>query len=128
TEEEVYAFIHEDLDFAIEHLPKALYAGHAVKGSAQGIKARVYLTQENWSAARSLLEEIISDNIFALADSYEDLFTTSGQAKASVSREIMFSTQYLAPNSVHRLRPGAAGMDIELGWSALMQPYQNLVD
>ena len=128
SEQEVYDFIHEDLDYAIEHLPKALFDGHAVKGSAQGIKARVYLTQQNWSAARTILEEIISDNIFALADSYEDLFTTSGQAKASVSREIMFATQYLAPNSVHRLRPGAAGMDIELGWFALMQPYQNLVD
>jgi hypothetical protein len=128
SEEDVYAFIHEDLDFAIEHLQAGLYAGHAVKGTAQGIKARVYMAQQNWQAARTLLEEIISDNIFSLADSYEDLFTTDGQAKASVNREIMFATQYLAPNSVHRLRPGAGGLDIELGWFALMQPYKNLVD
>lgn len=128
SEEEVYAFIHEDLDFAIEHLPTGLYHGHAVKGSAQGIKARVYMTQQNWPGARQLLEEIIVDNTFSLADNYEDLFTTDGQAKASVSREIMFATQYLAPNSVHRLRPGAGGLDIELGWFALMQPYKNLVD
>ncbi|RZF59849.1 RagB/SusD family nutrient uptake outer membrane protein [Sphingobacterium corticibacterium] len=128
SEEEVYAFIHEDLDFAIEHLPTGLYHGHAVKGSAQGIKARVYMMQQNWPGARQLLEEIIVDNTFSLADNYEDLFTTDGQAKASVSREIMFATQYLAPNSVHRLRPGAGGLDIELGWFALMQPYKNLVD
>ncbi|TYR38031.1 RagB/SusD family nutrient uptake outer membrane protein [Sphingobacterium phlebotomi] len=128
SEEEVYAFIHEDLDFAIEHLPKAAYSGHAVKGSAQGIKARVYMTQQNWSVARMILEEIITDNIFALADSYDDLFTTTGQGKASVNREIMFATQYLSPNSVHRLTPGAGGLDIELGWYALMQPYKNLVD
>src|SRR5690606_3725686 len=112
----------------IAHLPASLYAGHAVKGTAQGIKARVYMARQNWQAARTLLEEIISDNIFSLSDSYEDLFTTDGQAKASVSREIMFATQYLAPNSVHRLRPGAGGLDIELGWFALMQPYKNLVD
>lgn len=128
SEEDVYAFIHEDLDFAIAHLPAGLYKGHAVKGSAQGIKARVYATQQNWAAARLVLESIIADNDFALADSYEDLFTTSGQKKASVNREIMFATQYLAPNSVHRLRPGAGGLDIELGWFALMQPYKNLVD
>ncbi|MBD1424654.1 RagB/SusD family nutrient uptake outer membrane protein [Sphingobacterium arenae] len=128
SEEEVYAFIHEDLDFAIEHLSATAYTGHAVKGSAQGIKARVYMTQQNWSAARTLLAEIISDNTFALADNYEDLFTTTGQAKASVNREIIFATQYLAPNSVHRLTPGAGGLDIELGWYALMQPYKNLVD
>src|SRR5690606_21305448 len=69
SEEEVYAFIYEDLDFAIAHLPKAVYTGHAVKGSAQGIKARVYMTQQNWSAARTLLAEIIADNNFGLADS-----------------------------------------------------------
>jgi len=126
--EEVYTLIHEDLDFAIEHLPAGPYRGHAVKGSAQGIKARVYMTQQNWQAARTVLEEIISDNTFSLSDSYEDLFTTEGQAKASVNREIMFATQYLAPNSVHRLRPGAGGLDIELGWFALIQPYKNLVD
>src|SRR5690606_4909880 len=28
TEEEVYAFIHEDLDFAINHLPSEAYKGH----------------------------------------------------------------------------------------------------
>lgn len=128
SEEEVYAFIHEDLDFAIEHLPPSSYQGHVVRGSAQGIKARVYMTQQNLPAARTLLEEIISDNVFSLADNYEDLFTTTGQAKASVNREIMFATQYLGPNSVHRLRPGAGGLDIELGWFALMQPYKNLVD
>lgn len=126
SEEEVYAFIHEDLDFAIEHLPSELYKGHAVKGSAQGIKARVYMTQQNWSAARILLEEIISDNTFSLANSYDDLFTSDGQIKSSVSREIMFATQYLAPNSVHRR--GTGGLDMELGWFALIQPYRNLVD
>lgn len=128
SEEEVYAFIHEDLDFAISHLQSTAYKGHAVKGSAQGIKARVYMTQQKWPEARTLLGNIIADNVFSLADNYGDLFTTDGQAKASVNREIMFATQYLAPNSVHRLRPGAGGLDIELGWFALIQPYKNLVD
>src|SRR5690606_28082030 len=39
SQEEVYAFIEEDLDFAIQYLPNTKYNGHAVKGSAQGIKA-----------------------------------------------------------------------------------------
>ncbi len=125
---EVYTFIEEDLDFAIANLPNEKYNGYAVKGSAQGIKVRVLLTQEKWAPAAQLAQQIINDDKFDLADNYAALFKTSGQASASVNREIMFSTQYLAPVNVHRTSPGAGGMDIELGLYSLMQPYKNLAD
>jgi len=130
TAEQVYDFIHEDLDFAIEHLPDTKYNGHAVKGSAMGIKARVLLTQERWNEAANLLQQIISNSggKFGLSDDYAALFTTAGQAQESVNREIMFSTQYLAPTNPQRTSPGSGGMDIELGWFSLLQPYQDLVD
>lgn len=128
TKEEVYAFIHEDLDYAIANLPDEKYTGHAVKGSAQGIKARVLLTQQNWAEAVTLLQQVISSGKFGLSNNYAAIFKTSGQNSAAVNTEIMFATQYLAPNNVQRVSPGAAGMDIELGWYSLMQPYKNLVD
>lgn len=127
SEQEVYDFIHEDLDFAIDHLNNAPYKGKAVKASALGIKARAYMVQEKWESARPLLEEIINSGLFGLSDNFEQLFTTEGQKKSNVVREILFATQYLAPNNVHRLKPGAGGLDIELGWFAMMQPYENLV-
>jgi len=65
---------------------------------------------------------------FALANNYAALFKTSGQALAVVNTEIMFSTQYLAPNNVQRTSPGAAGMNIELGWWSLLQPYPDLAN
>ncbi|MCA5004728.1 RagB/SusD family nutrient uptake outer membrane protein [Sphingobacterium bovistauri] len=126
--EEVYEFIYEDLDFAIQHLSNEKYNGHAVKASAQGIKARALMVQNKWTEAIPLLREIINDNKHGLADDYASIFTTNGQAKDNINKEILFSTCYLAPNNVHRLRPGAGGLDIELGWYALMQPYQNLVN
>jgi hypothetical protein len=128
TKEEVYAFIHEDLDFAIANLPDEKYNGHAVKGSAQGIKARVLVTEQKWSEAVTLLQQIMSSGKFGLSNNYAALFRTAGQATAAVNTEIMFSTQYLAPTNVQRLSPGNAGMDIELGWWSLMQPYKDLAD
>ncbi len=125
TAEEVYAFIHEDLDFAIANLPDERYTGNAVKASAQGIKARVLLTQNRFAEAIPVLQQIINSGKFGLANNYAALFRTAGQANAEVNREIMFSTQYLAPNNVHRSN---SGMDIELGWWSLMQPYQDLAD
>jgi starch-binding outer membrane protein, SusD/RagB family len=128
--EEVYAFIQEDLDFAIANLPDTKYNGHAVKGSAQALKGRVLITQQKWAEAVTVLQEIMNNAAgkFALASSYPLLFTTGGQSNAAVNIEIMFSTQYLAPSNFQRNSPGAGGMDIELGWYSLLQPYQDLVN
>jgi hypothetical protein len=128
TKEQVYAFIQQDLDFAIANLPNEKYNGHAVKGSAQGIKARILLTQQKFAEAVPVLREIMADNKFTLSNNYAGLFLTSGQANAAVNSEIMFSTQYLAPTNPQRTSPGAGGMDIELGWFSLIQPYKDLAD
>lgn len=128
TKEQVYAFIEEDLDFAIANLPDEKYNGHAVKGSAQGLKGRVLLTEQKWADAVTVLQQVMTGGKFGLSNNYADLFRTAGQSKAAVNTEIMFSTQYLATTNPQRTSPGAAGMDIELGWYSLMQPYQNLVN
>ncbi len=128
TKEQVYAFIEEDLDFAIANLPDDKYNGHAVKGSALGLKGRVLLTEQKWSDALNVLQQVITGNKFALSNSYAALFKTAGQATAAVNTEIMFSVQYLATTNPQRTSPGAAGMDIELGWYSLMQPYQDLIN
>ena len=128
TKEQVYAFIEEDLDFAIANLPDEKYNGHAVKGSAQGIKARVLITEQKWADAVTILQQIMTAGKFSLSNNYAALFRTAGQTTAAVNTEIMFSTQYLAPTNPQRISPGAAGMDIELGWWSLMQPYQDLAN
>jgi SusD family. len=126
SKEEVYAFIEQDLDFAIANLPDDAYNGHAVKASAQGLKARVLITQEKFAEAIPLLQEVMGNTKFGLSNDYAALFKTSGQANAAVKKEILFATQYLAPNNIQR--SGQAGMDIELGWFSLIQPYKDLAD
>jgi hypothetical protein len=125
TKEDVYRLIEEDLDFAISKLPAIKYNGHAVKGSAQGLKARVLITQQKFDAAIPLLEAVMSSGNFGLSNNYASIFKTAGQSNAAVNTEILFSTQYLAPNNIQRANNG---MDIELGWFSLIQPYRNLVD
>lgn len=120
SKEEVLEFIHNDLDFAIANLPNEMYEGHAVKASAQALKARVYLFQENWSKVVELTASIMQDNKFSIAPAYENLFNTSTQIG---NPEIIFSTQFLSPNSYHG---DFAGTDVELGWFGSIGVYQNL--
>ncbi|RIH63991.1 RagB/SusD family nutrient uptake outer membrane protein [Mariniphaga sediminis] len=96
SQEEVYAFILEDLDFAIANLPDESYTGHAVKGSAQGIKARVLLTQEKWSDAANLLQQIMDSGNFSLYSDFPNIFLNAGQNDAN-NTEIMFSCNYITP-------------------------------
>ena len=126
--EDVLNFIHSDLDFAVSNLSDAPFAdGHAVKGSAMALKVRVLLYEQKWEEAATLAQEIISSGTFSLNDSYSGLFLTSGESNQLNNPEIIFSTQYLSPDSPHKPN-GVEGMDVEFGWYNCIQPYQNLVD
>lgn len=119
---EVLAYIHADLDEAISGLPEAEYAGHAVKGSARAIKARVLLYENKWAEAANLCLQIMNSGTFSLADDYLGLFLTPTQ---DGNPEIIFSTQYLAPTNPTAF---TESMDVQLGGYACIDPYQDLVD
>lgn len=122
SKEEVLAFIHSELDDVISDLPDAAYAGHAVRGSAQALKTRVYLFQQNWSEAAQLADQIMKGGKFQIYQGgYQNLFLTATQQN---NPEIMFSTKYLAPNNPQ----GGEGVLVEIGWYGAIAPYQNLVD
>ena len=119
---DVLAFVVEDLDYAISKLPATQYAGHAVKASAQMLKAKVRLYQQNWADAAALTGAIISSNTFSIYQGgYANLFLQTTQQG---NPEIIFSTKYLAPNNPQ----GGEGMLVEIGWYGGNQPYKNLVD
>ncbi|KAA0988795.1 RagB/SusD family nutrient uptake outer membrane protein [Dyadobacter aurulentus] len=119
---DVLAFIVEDLDDAISKLPATAYSGHAVKASAQMLKARVRLYQQNWADAVALTSDIMGTNTFSIFQGgYANLFL---QPTQQGNPEIIFSTKYLAPNNPQ----GNEGMLVEIGWYGGNQPYQNLVD
>jgi hypothetical protein len=119
TKEEVLQQIYTDLDFAIANLPDTPYSdGHAVKGSAQALKIRVLLYNQQWSEAAGIANQIIQGGKFSLFDNYRTLFLASGQTN---NPEIMFSVRYLSPDVT-------TDVDVRWAWNALVNPRQELVD
>jgi starch-binding outer membrane protein, SusD/RagB family len=120
TKAEVVAQVLDDLDIAIASLPNTDYSttGHAVKGSALALKARVLLHQEDWEAAASTANQVITDGNFSLYEDFKNLFLVYGQTD---NPEIIFSTRFLNPDNFNQ-------QDIRLEWHAILNPRQELAD
>ena len=88
---EVYAQIESDLKFAAENLPLTqAEAGRVTKGAAQSLLGKVYLFQEKFSDAASVLDEVINSGVYDLYDDYSTLFLREGENNI----ESVFEVQY----------------------------------
>jgi hypothetical protein len=121
TKDEVIKVVMDDLDFAIANLPNTAYNGHAVKGSAMALKAKVLLHNQKFSEAATLSADIIADGKFSLFNNYQTMFLASGQKD---NPEIIFSAQYLNPD--RNITPN--GPDVEYLWWGAINPRQEFVD
>jgi len=117
--------IINDLNYAITNLPDTAYAGHAVKGTAQGYLAKVYLAGQRWTEAAATAQAIMTANKFKLYTGnggYRGLFLKSGPQGGQLNnQEIMFSGRYSIPAEY-------SPADYLSTYSASFQPLQNLVD
>lgn len=83
--EKVWEFILEDLDNAIEYLPKSSSSYYYLcKDAAMALKARVQLYVGNKAEAASLAESIIASNKYSL-DSFDKIFRKKSNS------EVIFS-------------------------------------
>ncbi len=90
SEEEVYAQIESDLQFAIDNLDyTAPETGRATKGSAMALLGKAHLYQEEFDDAAEVLTELIDNGPYALAD-FETLFQQEGEN----NEESVFEVQY----------------------------------
>ena len=88
----VLAAITQDLQEASTLLPAKnsdYDFGRATSGAAQGLLAKVYLLTKNYSAAESLLSNIIGGSAYSLKADYGDVFYSEG------NDEIIFAIPYL---------------------------------
>lgn len=116
---QVYDFINEDLDYAIQYLNDGAYgSGHAVKASAQGLKARIALFRNDWNTVETMTKQVIASGKYKLSDSYEPIFIKREGQKNNP--EIIFSITYLNPDYRHN-----AEMEFYY-WSAL-SPTTDLI-
>lgn len=93
--DQIYAQIVEDFQEAVNVLDNT-YKGRASRAAAQGILAKVYLSQPspNYSGAEQLCEAIISSNEFRLLDNFWDVFYNE------LNDEIIFAIQYQFGNTL----------------------------
>ncbi|WP_299670391.1 RagB/SusD family nutrient uptake outer membrane protein [uncultured Polaribacter sp.] len=85
----VYEQIVEDLQEAVSTLDNS-YKARASRGAAQGLLAKVYLSQPspNASGAKSLCEAIIAEATFSLEGNFSDVFYNE------LNNEVMFVIRY----------------------------------
>ncbi len=127
---EVLNQVVSDLDFAIANLPGepfAQQAGHAVKSSAQALKARVLMyaaydesgnpDPATLTQARDLTMEVMNAG-YSLNPDFSNVFRDGTQEG---NEEIIFSIKFLAPDN-------ATPMDQWYGDWLVISPLQNLVD
>lgn len=93
--EQIYQQITLDLQEAIDNLDNS-YKSRASKAAAQGLLAKVYLTQgsPNYAGAQQLCEAIVSSGDFALQDTFPDVFYNE------LNDEILFAIQYDLGNTL----------------------------
>ena len=91
---QIYQQIESDLQEAISNLNNT-HKSRASKAAAQGLLAKVYLTQDsrNYAGAAQLCQDIINSGDFALQDNFYDVFYDE------LNDEIIFAVQYEAGNT-----------------------------
>lgn len=88
---EVYALIEKDLKYAVENLGyTAPQIGRATKGAAQALLGKVYLYQDKFSEAATVLEDVIQKGPYDLVSNYKDIFEPKGEN----GKESVFEVQY----------------------------------
>jgi len=93
SEAEIYTQIIADLQEAISVLDNSSKV-RASKAAAQGILAKVYLSQPspNYAAAQGLCEDIVNSGQFSLQNNYSDVFYDE------LNSEIIFAVAYQSGN------------------------------
>jgi starch-binding outer membrane protein, SusD/RagB family len=131
---DVYKLIIDDLKAAAASCPvRSKYAskdlGRITSGAAQGLLAKVYLTQKDYNNCIQQCEAVINTNEYALTSSYAEIFTQAGDQNAESMFEISaaaYPAGVAGPGaSPYNMVQGVRGVP-NLGWG-FNRPSDNLV-
>ena len=124
--------IEADLQYAIDNLPVTKIngeKGRTDKYAAEAFKAQAHMYQKEYSAAKTLLDDIISSGKFSLVSEFYYNFDMTHENNAESIFELQCATTATATNSVagsgcnfHQQGPASCG-----GWG-FYQPSQNLFE
>lgn len=90
---DIYKFIKQDLEYAVQNLPeRSVKKGYVTKYAAMGILAKVHLTLNEYTESAALTQQIIG-NQYTLIQDYGNLFSSP---ENNNSAESMFALQWKA--------------------------------
>lgn len=122
----VYAFIETDLNFAAANLPlnwDAKFVGRATRGAANGLLAKVYLTQKKWAQAFGAANAVISSGQYDLSTSYDRIFREEGENSKESVFEVQATASFAIPSNngvqyaqIQGIR-GSGAWDLGWGWN-----------
>jgi len=115
---EVYAAIEDDLKFGAQNLALTYTGaddGRATLNAAKSLLGKVYLTQQKWQDARTILAEVVSARRYSLLADPLAIFLETNKANA----EVIFAVKY-----------GVAGREGHAAWltSDVGQGSRTVVD
>ncbi|MGJ8592776.1 MAG: RagB/SusD family nutrient uptake outer membrane protein [Aquaticitalea sp.] len=74
SDDEIFALLNSDLNFAIENLEWTDTFGRVTKGTAKHVKAKVAMWQGNWEEAKNQAVSLINEGPHSLVASTADVF------------------------------------------------------
>jgi hypothetical protein len=138
---DVYKQIEADLTEAVSALPAIqVEKGRATKYAAQALLGKVYLYQNKFAEAATVLDEVINSNAFTLVPDFGSIFLASGENGSESVFEIQYSNNspyynwggynrgqgnYAVQQTGIRALSGSSDMPYAPGWSTNL-PTQNL--
>ncbi|WP_162415911.1 RagB/SusD family nutrient uptake outer membrane protein [Cyclobacterium roseum] len=131
SDDELWGKIAEDFNQAFDGLPEsAEEPGRPGKWAAKAYLAKIYLYQENWSAAEAAADEVISSGQYELMPNFREVFLPENDN----GQEIIFAVQHAindgSPNNYNgsigdRLMAPGGPFYPQYGF---LRPSQNLVN
>jgi starch-binding outer membrane protein, SusD/RagB family len=126
TPAQVYALIESDLQFAAANLPMSwgpTFVGRATSGAANGLLAKVYLTQKKWAPAMTAANAVITSGQYSLNPSYDRLFREEGENSSESVFEVQATASPAFPTDnglqyaqIQGVR-GPGNWDLGWGWN-----------
>lgn len=138
----VYAFIETDLQNAAASLPlswDARFVGRATRGAANGLLAKVYLTEKKWSEAMAAAGQVINSGQYSLASpgagsnlsSYDFEFREVGENSSESVFEVQATSTAQVPTTygiqyaqIQGVR-GSGAWDLGWGWNTPSVQLEN---
>lgn len=126
---QIYQFIENDLVFAAANLPlnwdPNVFPGRVTKGSANGLLAKVYLTQQKWALAMAAANTVMMSGQYNLNTTFDKIFREEGENSSESVFEVQ-ATATITSNGnelgvqyaqIQGIR-GAGQWDLGWGWNS----------